>query len=76
MKRTAHNKKTHERNNQISIESLLLLEMKEEFSGSVPDFIQRMKESLQKMHPIKARKIIFEIENNLKKFIQYPIPYR
>ena len=59
MKRTGQNKAYGKTDKQISIEGLLLLEMQEEFSGTVPDFIERMKESLQKMHPMRARKIIF-----------------
>ena len=45
--------------------------MKEDFRGDITDFITRAKETLQKMHPSRAKKMIFNIENNLKSFSKY-----
>ena len=44
--------------------------MKEEFSGDIHDFISKTKEELSKMHPVKSKKIIHEIQNNLQFYVK------
>ena len=54
----------------IPIEGLWVNQMKEEFSGDIHDFISTTKEELSKMHPVKSKKIIHEIQNNLQFYVK------